>query len=87
MSWDAKTQEYTCEWLDSTAGGGLSAEGLAPGRKSGDAIPLLFTLSPADAIHTTFIWERSADGWKWLIDDDEHGKITHFADVKLTRVR
>jgi hypothetical protein len=87
ISWDVKTQEYTCKWLDSTAGGGLSAEGLAHGKKSGDAIPLVFTLSPADAIHTTFIYERGADSWKWLIDDDENGKLTHFADVKLTRAR
>lgn len=50
ISWDPKTQLYICLWLDSTAGGGLSAEGLARGKKSGDSISFLFTTSPSDSI-------------------------------------
>ena len=85
VSWDAKKEEYICLWLDSTGGGGLSAEGLAHGKKSGDSIPLLFTVSPADLIHTTFVYDRGADSWKWLIDDESNGKTERFADVKLVR--
>jgi len=46
VSWAPKTQEYICLWLDSTAGGGLSARGLAHGKKSGGSLPFLFTISP-----------------------------------------
>jgi hypothetical protein len=87
VSWDPKTQEYTCLWLDSTAGGGLSAQGLAHGKKSGDSIPFLFTISPSDSIHNTFVYDRGADSWKWLIDNDANGKTERFADVKLVRAR
>lgn len=87
VSWDAKTQEYTCLWLDSTAGGGLSTQGLAHARKSGDSIPFLFTISPSDSIHNTLVYNRGGDTWKWLIDNDANGKIDHFADVKLSRSR
>ncbi|HEY0703254.1 MAG TPA: hypothetical protein VGD60_10840 [Candidatus Acidoferrales bacterium] len=85
ISWDQKTQQYTCMWLDSTAGGGLSAEGLAHGKKSGDSIPFLFTIPPADYIHTTFAYDPGTDTWKWLIDVESNGKTDHFADVKLSR--
>lgn len=85
ISWDPKTQQYICLWLDSTAGGGLSAEGLARGNKSGDSIPFLFTTSPSDSIHNTFVYDRGADTWKWLIDNDANGKSKRFADVKLMR--
>ena len=87
VSWDPKTQEYICLWLDSTAGGGLSAQGLAHGKKSGDSIPFLFTISPSDSIHNTFVYDRGADSWKWLIDNDANGKTERFADVKLARAR
>lgn len=87
VSWDPKAQEYICLWLDSTAGGGLSTQGLAHARKAGDSIPFLFTLSPSDSIRNTFVYDRAADTWKWLIDNDEKGKTQRFADVKLTRAR
>jgi hypothetical protein len=87
VSWDPKTQEYICLWLDSTAGGGLSAQGLAHGKRSGDSIPFLFTISPSDSIHNTFVYDRGADTWKWLIDDVANGKTEGFADVKLVRAR
>jgi len=86
ISWDPKTQEYICLWLDTTAGGGLSAQGLGHGKKSGDSIPFLFTIS-FDLIHNTFVYDRGADTWKWLIDDEANGKTERFADVKLVRAR
>ena len=87
VGWDAKAQEYTCLWLDSTSGAGLSAQGLAHGKQSRDSIPFLFTISPSDSIRNTFAYDRGADTWKWLIDNDTDGKIARFADVKLSRVR
>ena len=87
LSWDGKAQQYTCLWLDSTAGGGLSAEGLAHGNLAGDSIPLIFTLSPSDQIHTTFSYDKATDTWWWLIDNIENGKAHRFADVTLTRAK
>jgi hypothetical protein len=83
LSWDTKAQQYSCLWLDSTAGGGLSAEGIAHGPKAGDSIPLIFTISPADQIHTTFSYDATSDSWRWLIDNFENGKTQRFADVRL----
>ena len=85
VSWDAKAEDYSCMWLDSTAGGGLSAEGIAHGKESGDSIPFLFTISPSESIHTTFAYDRKTNGWTWRIDDDSNGKTERFADVKLSR--
>jgi len=87
LSWDDKTQQYTCMWLDSTAGGGLSVEGLAHGKLAVDSIPLIFTISPSDQIHTTFRYEKTSDTWQWLIDDVGNGQTHRFADVTLTRVK
>ena len=85
ISWDAKAQRYICMWLDSTAGGGLSAEGLAHGTLAGDSIPFVFTTSASDQIHTTFGYDKSRDSWQWLIDNVESGNSQRFADVTLTR--
>jgi hypothetical protein len=84
ISWDAKAGEFVCLWLDSTAGGGLSAQGLAHGKKSGDSIPFLFNVSTG-LLRNTFVYDRAADSWKWLIDDESNGKTERFADVKLSR--
>ena len=85
INWDAKTEEYKCLWLDSTSGEGLTAQGIAHGKKLGDSIPFLFTLSPSNAIRNTFVYDRSADSWKWLIENVSNGKTELFADVKLLR--
>lgn len=87
LGWDAKTREYRCLWLDSTSGDGLSPQGIARGKRSGDSIPFLFTLSPGDSLHTTFVYERASDTWRWLIDDESKGKTVRFADVTLSRAR
>jgi hypothetical protein len=79
-----KTGVYTCEWLDTSGGGGLSAAGLAHGKRSGDAIPFLFEL-PDDRMHTTFAYMSASDSWRWTIDDEANGKTTRFADVTLTK--
>src|SRR6185437_10219937 len=64
LSWHAKTSEFMCLWLDNTAGGGLSPQGIARGHQSGDTIPLVFTLSQRESLHTTFAYDRSADTWR-----------------------
>lgn len=85
ISWDVKAQEYVCLWLDSTAGGGLSAQGLGHAKRSGDSIPFIFTISPSNFLRNTFTYDGGANTWTWLIDDVTSGKADQFANVKLSR--
>lgn len=85
IDWDPKNREYACLWLDSTEGGGLSAQGIAHGKKLGDSIPFLFALSPSDSIHNTFTYDRRNDAWQWRIENDVKGKREPFADLKLVK--
>jgi hypothetical protein len=87
IEWDAKAREYRCLWLDSTSGGGLSAQGIAHASEAGDSIPFIFTLSESDQIRTTFRYDSAADSWRWLIDNVTRGNVRQFANVKLIRAR
>jgi hypothetical protein len=89
IEWDGSSNEYKCLWLDSTGGGGLSAPS-APGKRGNDEITFLFREKDKDkdqetGVHTTFAYNKTADTWSWLIDNEEAGKRTPFARVKLTR--
>jgi hypothetical protein len=84
IEWDKSSSEYRCLWLDSTAGGGLSAHGIAHGKRSGDGIAFLFK-DEDSSIHNTFAYSKSTDTWQWLIDNEAGGKVSEFARVKLTR--
>jgi len=84
ISWEAKAQQYTCLWLDNTAGGGLSVP-VARAKREEYSIPFVRVLSPADSLHTTFTYDKGSDTWKLTIDDVKNGKADRFADVTLTR--
>ena len=84
LSWDKKSNQYTCLWLDNTA----QAAGFQPiarGRKKGDSVPLVFKISPRESLHTTFRYDRGTDSWQMTIDDVTAGKTDRFGDVRLTR--
>jgi hypothetical protein len=87
IGWDGKAHQYTCLWLDSTSGDGLSAQTIARATPSGNAIPFIFTISPTDSLHTTFSYDSRADTWQWLIDEEKDGKTDRFANVKLTHAK
>ena len=87
IGWDSKARQYTCLWLDSTSGEGLSTEVIGRANQAEDAIPFVFRLSPADQIQTTFRYDKSTDSWQWLIDNVVNGNSKLFADVKLSRRR
>lgn len=86
ISWDAKAGEYVCLWLDNTAAGGLSAPRFH-GKRSGNSIPLVFTYSPRESLHTTFRYDPATDTWRLTIDDVTAGKTARFGDVRLTRYK
>jgi hypothetical protein len=89
IEWDESSNEYRCLWLDSTGGGGLSAP-IARGKRGSDKIAFLFKGKDKDkdkdsGVHTTFVYGKGTDTWSWLIDNEDGGKRTSFARVKLTR--
>lgn len=85
VSWDQAKREYSCLWLDSTTGGGLTAQGIGHGQKSGDQITFVFQDTDGTSVHTVFAYDQTADTWRWSIDNVEGGKSRPFARVKLTR--
>jgi len=84
IAWDDAAREYTCLWLDSTGGGGLSAKSIGHGERSGDEITFVFKENDS-SVHTTFAYSKSTDTWQWRIDNESGGKLSPFARVKLTR--
>lgn len=89
IEWDESSNEYRCLWLDSTAGGGLSAP-IAKGKRGNDEIEFFFEDKDKDkdkdsGVRTTFVYSKGTDTWSWLIDNEYGGKLTSFARAKLTR--
>jgi hypothetical protein len=87
IEWEESSNEYRCLWLDSTGGGGLSAP-TAQGKRGNDEIMFLFREKDKDkdsGVHTTFHYSKGTDTWNWIIDNEDGGKLTSFARVKLTR--
>lgn len=96
FGWHPKTSEFMCLFLDNTIGGGLSPEGIARGKRSGNAISVVFAcrsgecppgLSEQESLHTTFDYQPSTDTWRLTIDDVKDGKTDRFGDMALTRNR
>jgi hypothetical protein len=83
IEWDESSSEYKCLWLDSTGGGGLAVPA-ADGKRGDDQIVFLFKDKDGN-VHTTFAYSKADDSWSWLIDNENGGKLTSFARVKLTR--
>jgi hypothetical protein len=85
ISWDSKANQYTCLWLDSTSGGGLSSHVACKATPAADSLPFIFTISSSESLHTTFTYRKATDTWQWVIDDLANGKTERFADVELSR--
>jgi hypothetical protein len=82
---DPHTHEYGVLWLDNTDYNAFLPAGQGHGIAEGDSIPFLFTYSPTDHFHNTFVYDRKTDTWAWHMDnDDAHGRRP-FARVTLTR--
>jgi len=86
IGWDEVALEYQCLWLDSTGGGGLTAQGIAHGKRSGDAIPFLFRERDGSiSFNNTFSYDKADDSWSWQMDNVQNGKAVPFGRVKLSR--
>ena len=85
VGWNQRLGEYGCLWLDNTGVWDFSDHGIGKAKPNGYEIPFLFKGSGTDRFHTTFVYDRKNDSWKWMMDDEQHGKSEPFARVTLTR--
>lgn len=82
---DPHTQEYGSLWLDNTDYNAFDPAGVGRGAAAGDSIPFVFTASPTDHFHNTFVYDRATDTWAWHLDNDDARGRRPFARVTLTR--
>jgi hypothetical protein len=82
---DAASGGYACLWLDSTGGGGLSAQAIGHARREGEQMAFLFRGGDGSLFHTTFRYDRAKGTWQWLMDGESKGKLQPFARVTLKR--
>ena len=86
IGWDAVSGEYQCLWLDTTGGGGLSAQAILRGKRSGDTIPFVYRESDGSvSFNNTFSYDKASDSWAWRMDNVKDGKPIPFGRVRLTR--
>ena len=78
--------EYTCLWLDSTSGEGLTNGTSCHARRDGDRIPFVFRDKDGHAdFNTTWTYDRASDSWTWDLANVKDGKPVPFARFKLER--
>jgi hypothetical protein len=82
---DEKSGEYSCLWLDSTSGAGLTGDGIGHGKPTADSIPFVFKFSSGDVFHNTFVYSQSSGTWQWIMDGEAGGKLQPFARLTLTK--
>jgi hypothetical protein len=84
IGWDTASSQYTCLWLDTTGGNGLSGDAIGHGKRTGDEIAFFFESKDGN-FHTTFAYNKSTGTWQWIMDNEIGGKLSPFARLKLTR--
>jgi hypothetical protein len=82
---DPRTHEYAALWLDNTDYNAFAPGGVGRGVAAADSIPFVFTVSPTDHFHNTFLYDRAMDTWAWHMDNDDARGRRPFARVTLTR--
>ncbi len=79
--WHEGKRQYNCLWLDNTAV--MTNPTLGVAARKEDEIAFVFPTKPP--FHTTFAYDHKKDVWTWRMDGEDHGKLTPFARVELTR--
>ncbi len=85
IGWDPLKRQYQCLWLDSTGGGGLTAQAIGHAARDGDRIPFVFVGGDGSRFHNTFAYDKAARTWQWTMDGEEGGTRVPFARVLLTK--
>ena len=82
VGYDAAKKRYVCFWYDIT--GVASPNTGAVAQRQGDTLPFVFKSEQGD-FHTTFAYQAKAGTWTWAMDAEQHGKLTPFSRVTLSR--
>lgn len=85
IGWDQPSGQYACLWLDSTGGGGLSAQAIGHAKRDGDELAFVFRIGEGSIFHTTFAYSRETDSWQWRMDEEKDGQRQPFARATMTK--
>ena len=87
IAYNAKTEDYTCLWLDSTSNEGLNAQGMGHAKLSENSLPFVFR-DPTGQVsfENTFVYDPTSDSWKWIMDNVESEKRKPFGRVTLVKL-
>ncbi len=86
VTWYAAAGEYAILWLDSTASGGFSAEGIGHAKPEGDSLPFVFRDAQGEvSFKNTFVYDKASRTWMWVMDNVDKGVPKPFGRVKLSR--
>jgi hypothetical protein len=86
IGWDKRAGEYTCLWLDSTSGEGLTAPTIGRAARRRDRIAFLFRSKDGSLFHTVFAYSPRTAAWTLTMDAEVRGEMIPFARAKLTRM-
>jgi hypothetical protein len=84
IGWDKPSGRYVCLWLDVTGGGGLANDVFGYAEPADDKLAFVWGTGN-ETWHTTFIYDRETDAWRWTMDGEKDGDRTPFARVALRR--
>jgi len=83
---DAAPGEYAVLWLDNTASGAFSAEGIGHAKPEGESLPFVFKDARGDvSFKNTFAYDPASRTWAWVMDNVDKGVPKPFGRVKLSR--
>jgi hypothetical protein len=83
---DAAAGEYAVLWLDTTASGGFSPEGIGHAKPEGESLPFVFKDAHGDvSFKNTFAYDPASRTWTWVMDNVDKGVPKPFGRVNLSR--
>lgn len=85
IGWDPQARAYACVWLD--VFGGVSPQSIGRAATGSDSLAFTFPSTGTADFHTTFVYERATDGWRWVMDNEENGTRKPFARLSMRRAR
>lgn len=87
ISYNAKSEDYSCLWLDGTSNEGLNAEGMGHAKRRENSLPFVFRDAKGQvSFENTFVYDPTSDSWKWIMDNVEAEKRKPFGRVTLRKV-
>lgn len=80
------TGEYAVLWLDNTASGAFSPEGIGHAKPEGESLPFVFKDAHGEvSFKNSFVYDPASSTWMWVMDNVVKGVPKQFGRVKLSR--